>query len=133
MFVKDEKPNFDVVTMCPPMIYGPPVHTMKLSDLNASTSRIYSSFINSKKDADLPTNGLHLYVDPRVSRQQHSSWQCKADPVLLGSRSSAHHSNLYARSRRKSFPALRRSGLQPEDLGHAAGSFPGTGGEDTHW
>lgn len=66
--MKDEKPHFDVVTICPPMIYGPLAHTVKnVSDLNESTARIYNNFVNSKKNAALPPEGLYLYVDVRVS------------------------------------------------------------------
>lgn len=50
------------------MIYGPLAHTVKnMSELNESTARIYNNFINSKKDVDLPPEGLYLYVDVRVS------------------------------------------------------------------
>lgn len=50
------------------MIYGPLQHTVtKTSDLNESNARIYNLFINSKKDAPLPPDGVYFYVDPRVS------------------------------------------------------------------
>ena len=66
--MKQEKPHFEVVTICPPMIYGPLAHTVRsISDLNESTARIYNNFINSKKDAALPPDGLYLYADVRVS------------------------------------------------------------------
>ena len=68
-FVEKEKPNFDLVTLAPPMIYGPLRHSVKSAkDLNQSNSRLYDLFVNSKKDAELPPNGLHTYVDVRVSR-----------------------------------------------------------------
>lgn len=68
-FLKEQKPNFDLVTICPPMIYGPREHTVKdISSLNESTARIYNLFINSKKDASLPPDALYLYSDPRVSK-----------------------------------------------------------------
>lgn len=67
-FVANEKPNFDVVTINPPMIYGPLAHTVKdTNHLNESTARLYNLFINSKKDAELPPNGLYIYADARVS------------------------------------------------------------------
>lgn len=67
-FVEKEKPNFDLVTLTPPMIYGPLRHSVKsVKELNQSNSRIYDLFINSKKDAELPPNGLHTFVDVRVS------------------------------------------------------------------
>ena len=66
-FIEREKPNFDLVTLCPPMIYGPLQHTItKTGNLNQSNSRIYDLFIKSSKDAEVPPNGLYLYVDVRV-------------------------------------------------------------------
>ncbi|KAJ3119215.1 methylglyoxal reductase (NADPH-dependent) gre2 [Physocladia obscura] len=65
-FVENEKPNFFLVTLNPPMVYGPIRHSVKsVKELNQSNSRIYELFINSKKDADLPPNGLDTYVDVR--------------------------------------------------------------------
>ncbi|KAE9366223.1 NAD(P)-binding protein [Stipitochalara longipes BDJ] len=65
-FVKNEKPNFDLVSLNPPMIYGPLKHTVsKIGDVNESNARLYNNFINSKKDAPLPPNGVHMYVDVR--------------------------------------------------------------------
>ncbi len=71
-FLKDEKPGFDIVTICPPMIYGPLAHTIKsTADLNESSARIYNLFINSKADAPLPPEGLYLYADPREVAAAH--------------------------------------------------------------
>jgi hypothetical protein len=67
-FVKNEKPNFDLVTLTPPMVYGPLRHTIKSpKDLNESNARIYNLFINSSSTADLPPNGMPVYTDVRVS------------------------------------------------------------------
>ena len=66
-FIEKEKPGFDLVVLCPPMIYGPLAHSIaSIQDLNQSNKRIYDLFINSKHDAELPPNGLYLYVDVRV-------------------------------------------------------------------
>lgn len=67
-FVEEEKPNFDLVTMCPPMIYGPLTHVSSIpnfKDLNESNFRVYNGFFNAGQDADLPANGVHIYVDVR--------------------------------------------------------------------
>jgi hypothetical protein len=67
-FVVTEKPNFDIVTLTPPMVYGPLRHSItSVKDLNESNARIYNLFINSKKDAELPPNGMPVYTDVRVS------------------------------------------------------------------
>jgi hypothetical protein len=68
-FIRDEKPNFDLVALCPPMVYGPLHHSINsISELNESNSRIWKLFINSSKDAPLPPNGVHVFVDVRVSK-----------------------------------------------------------------
>jgi nucleoside-diphosphate-sugar epimerase len=67
-FVEEEKPNFDLVTLCPPMIYGPLTHASSVpsvKDLNESNFRIYNFFFDAKNDAPLPPNGVHMYVDVR--------------------------------------------------------------------
>ena len=71
-FVKKEKPNFDLVTLCPPMIYGPLRHTISnVKDLNESNARIYNLFVNSSKNAELPPNGVHMFVDVRDLATAH--------------------------------------------------------------
>jgi hypothetical protein len=65
-FVEKEQSNFDLVMLTPPMIYGPLRHSISsVSQLNESNARIYNLFINSKEDAELPPNGLHVYTDVR--------------------------------------------------------------------
>lgn len=50
------------------MIYGPLAHIIsKPEDLNESNLRIYNLFFKTTKDAEMPSNGLPLYVDVRVS------------------------------------------------------------------
>jgi nucleoside-diphosphate-sugar epimerase len=66
-FLKKETPQFDLVVLCPPMVYGPLQHTIgHIAELNESNSRILNLFINSSKNAQLPSDGIHLYVDVRV-------------------------------------------------------------------
>ncbi|TKA69208.1 hypothetical protein B0A49_06064 [Cryomyces minteri] len=73
-FLETEKPNFDIVTFAPPMVYGPLQHTVKkISDLNQSNDRIYRLFIDSSKNAELPVNGIYLYTDPRDLAAAHVS------------------------------------------------------------
>jgi nucleoside-diphosphate-sugar epimerase len=71
-FIEKEKPNFDLVTLTPPMIYGPLRHSIdSVKELNESNLRIYKLFINSKEDAELPPNGLHIYTDVRDIAHAH--------------------------------------------------------------
>jgi hypothetical protein len=72
-FVEREKPAFDLVVLNPPMVYGPLRHTISnVSELNESNLRIWRLFIDTNKDAELPPNGLPLYVDVRVSESPSS-------------------------------------------------------------
>jgi hypothetical protein len=49
------------------MVYGPLAHTIhSLDHLNESNARIYKQYVNSRKDAPLPPNGLQFYVDARL-------------------------------------------------------------------
>ena len=48
-FVKERKPNFDVATICPPMIYGPLDHDASLDHLNTSSAHIFRSMNGSQK------------------------------------------------------------------------------------
>lgn len=42
-FIEKEKPNFDLVTLCPPLVFGPVIHSLKsLDGLNTSNKRIWS-------------------------------------------------------------------------------------------
>lgn len=71
-FVEKEKPKFDVVTIAPPMIYGPLRHSVpNVKELNESTARIYNLFIKSEKDAALPPNGMPVYTDVRDVAEAH--------------------------------------------------------------
>jgi len=71
-FLKNEKPNFDLVTLNPPMVYGPIRHTIdSVKDLNQSNERIYKLFIDSTKSAEIPPNGLHTYTDVRDLAHAH--------------------------------------------------------------
>ena len=41
-FVEKQKPNFDLVTLCPPLVFGPVIHSLKsLDELNTSNKRIW--------------------------------------------------------------------------------------------
>ncbi|RFU24080.1 hypothetical protein B7463_g12263, partial [Scytalidium lignicola] len=71
-FLENEHPNFDLVVLNPPMVYGPLRHTVpSIKDLNESTARIYNLFINTTRDSPLPPNGLHVYTDVRDLATAH--------------------------------------------------------------
>jgi nucleoside-diphosphate-sugar epimerase len=74
-FIKEEKPNFDLVSINPPMIFGPflpqTATRLKIKDLNESNARVYNGYINTSKDAGLPHNALNVYVDVRDLATSH--------------------------------------------------------------
>ncbi|OCK76200.1 NAD(P)-binding protein [Lepidopterella palustris CBS 459.81] len=73
-FIETEKPNFDLVVLNPPMIYGPLRHSVpKIEDLNESTMRIWNLFLKPENTpkTEMPPNGLHLYVDVRDIAKAH--------------------------------------------------------------
>ncbi|KZV77838.1 NAD(P)-binding protein, partial [Exidia glandulosa HHB12029] len=62
-FVKTEKPNFDLVTLCPPMVFGPIINDQTLASLNTSNQRI-NGYLSGQLTAVAPT-GVHLWIDVR--------------------------------------------------------------------
>ncbi len=49
-FVENEKPKFNVATICPPMTYGPLDHDASLDHLNLSSADIYRLMNGSQKE-----------------------------------------------------------------------------------
>lgn len=75
-FMEAERPHFDLVTLCPPMIYGPLVDAGQLAgphDLNQSTWNIYSQLLEPdiKSTDAVPPTKSHLYVDVRDAARAH--------------------------------------------------------------
>ena len=64
-FVEKEKPNFDLATINPPLVFGPVVHYLNsLEALNTSNQRI-RDLIQGKYKEGLPPTGTFLWVDVR--------------------------------------------------------------------
>lgn len=62
-FIRDEKPQFDLVTICPPMVYGPIVHPVsKVKDLNESCSYIWGVAAGANP---IPSTRNPAWVDVR--------------------------------------------------------------------
>ena len=68
-FAKDKKPNFDIATICPPMIYGPLDHDASLGHLNASSADIYR-FMNGSQQEPGPT-AFPAFADVRDVGEAH--------------------------------------------------------------
>lgn len=74
---KQHADGFDLVTLCPPMIYGPVFDARPLAgrpaDLNQSTWNIYNGLMRRGLTArdPVPATHLHLYVDVRDAARAH--------------------------------------------------------------
>lgn len=70
-FVEKEKPNFDVATINPPLVFGPIAHHLSsLSSLNTSNERVRDLIQGKYKDG-LPPTGVYLWVDVREVALAH--------------------------------------------------------------
>jgi nucleoside-diphosphate-sugar epimerase len=64
-FLENEKPNFSIATMCPPLVLGPIVHYLNsLDGLNTSNQRIRDIMLGKAKE-EIPPTGTYLWVDVR--------------------------------------------------------------------
>ncbi|KAH8685714.1 putative cinnamoyl-CoA reductase [Tricladium varicosporioides] len=69
-FVNDNKPNFDVTTICPPMVYGPSsAYLPDLKHLNTSSADIYRFTNGSEKT--VPDTAFFAFVDVRDLGEAH--------------------------------------------------------------
>ncbi|QRW12684.1 NADPH-dependent methylglyoxal reductase GRE2 protein [Ceratobasidium sp. AG-Ba] len=69
-FVETERPGFDLVTICPPMVYGPIAQEVKsMASLNLSSKKFYSIFNGEEKEL---TNDLFWqWADVRDVAEAH--------------------------------------------------------------
>lgn len=70
-FLEREKPGFDIATINPPMVFGPPKpYISNLENLNTSNQRTLD-FIRGKGKQGLPQSGVFLWVDVRDVAEAH--------------------------------------------------------------
>lgn len=71
-FVRNQKPNFDLVTVNPPLVLGPVAHSLASVDaINASNERI-ADLLRGKWKAEIPETGpVDLYIDVRDTAAAH--------------------------------------------------------------
>jgi nucleoside-diphosphate-sugar epimerase len=68
-FVKDNKPAFDIATLCPPMTFGPVVHPVESVDkLNESNAMLWKV---ASGERPLPVARVPFWVDVRDVAQAH--------------------------------------------------------------
>ncbi|KAG8713455.1 methylglyoxal reductase (NADPH-dependent) gre2 [Ceratobasidium sp. 394] len=69
-FVDNEKPSFELITLCPPMVYGPVIQEVTSMDkLNTSSAAFYNIFAGKTKELTSP--GVWLWVDVRDIANAH--------------------------------------------------------------
>jgi nucleoside-diphosphate-sugar epimerase len=77
-FVQEFDPPFSVVTLCPPMVFGPIINRQSLENLNSSNVDIWN-FLSGRIKSVTPSR-VHLWVDVRDLGEVHA----KAVEVDLG-------------------------------------------------
>jgi len=64
-FERNEKPNFTIATICPPLVLGPIVHYLNSLDaLNTSNQRV-RNLITGQNKKEIPNTGTYLWIDVR--------------------------------------------------------------------
>jgi nucleoside-diphosphate-sugar epimerase len=64
-FERNEKPNFTIATICPPLVLGPIVHYLNsLDSLNTSNQRV-RNLITGQNKKEIPDTGTFIWVDVR--------------------------------------------------------------------
>ncbi|KAH8899120.1 NAD dependent epimerase/dehydratase [Thozetella sp. PMI_491] len=68
-FVRDQKPQFDIVTLCPPMTFGPVVHPVEnLASLNESNAMLWKVASGGRP---LPVARVPFWIDVRDLATAH--------------------------------------------------------------
>lgn len=72
-FVEEEKPNFTLATINPPLVFGPIVHYLNsLDSLNTSNERVRDLIQGKSKGAsEIPETGVYIWVDVRDVANAH--------------------------------------------------------------
>lgn len=75
-FMVETNPGFDLVTINPPMVYGPLYDASVFKspqELNQTNFNLYNDFLDPKltSESPVPPEGLHLYVDVRDVARAH--------------------------------------------------------------
>ncbi|KAL0941621.1 nad dependent epimerase [Colletotrichum truncatum] len=75
-FLAEKQPSFDIVTINPPLVYGPFYDSSVFKspqEVNQSNFNLYNYFLNPEltSESPVPPEGLHLYVDVRDAARAH--------------------------------------------------------------
>jgi nucleoside-diphosphate-sugar epimerase len=69
-FIDKEKPDFDIITIQPPMVFGPCKHDVSLDSLNESNAQIWR-IVSGGKNAIVPATVMWEWVDVRDAAAAH--------------------------------------------------------------
>lgn len=68
-YIREQHPSFDIVTLCPPMTFGPVVHPVKIADeLNVSNAMLWKI---ASGVSPLPISRVPFWVDVRDLAEAH--------------------------------------------------------------
>ncbi|KFA76438.1 hypothetical protein S40288_07150 [Stachybotrys chartarum IBT 40288] len=70
-FVNKEKPNFDLVAINPPLVFGPILKILSVARINTSNQRIYDMLQGRFAGGQLPPTGVFLWADVRDVAASH--------------------------------------------------------------
>lgn len=71
-FVESEKPTWDLVTICPPLVLGPVVHHLaSLESINTSNERVVQMLRGAWKDEIASQGPVSLWIDVRDVARAH--------------------------------------------------------------
>jgi nucleoside-diphosphate-sugar epimerase len=70
-FVKNEKPNFSLSVINPPLVLGPVIHDLKdLDKINTSNERVRDIVLGKFRDS-LPASNVYIWIDVRDLAEAH--------------------------------------------------------------
>lgn len=70
-FVETNKPNFDLATICPPVVFGPVAHHIdSLANINTSNERLVA-LVRGGWKSEIPPEGVYFWVDVRDVAKAH--------------------------------------------------------------
>lgn len=70
-FIEKEKPNFDLVTMCPPLVFGPIVHYLNSLDALNTSNQSTRNYIQGQVKDGLPDTAFPMWIDVRDLAEGH--------------------------------------------------------------
>jgi nucleoside-diphosphate-sugar epimerase len=79
-FVQKESPHFDIITILPPLVFGPGEHDVTLDSLNESNAQIWR-IITGAKESKIPPTVVWRWVDVRDVAAAHVA---AIDPSVRG-------------------------------------------------